>query len=642
MSPGRDLLSLIHRSRMRVPPTSRTFWPVVAAVVALAVYVSTLQTDVNGSLHPYASDVGEIQNALPHWGLIHRSGYPLYTALGSAFVTVLRPLGIQPAASASFLSALWGALAIALLVALAQELDVPGLPAALGALAAAFSTSTWVFASLTEVHTLTLALSVGTLFFAARWGRTGSRRSLLLLALLISQGIAHQRSVALLIPAVVLLAWPRWRTLRSGLVPAIGVSLLAPLTYLYLPLRAWMGAAWVLGSPGTWAGFWHTVLYSSAERILHSPAALAEWLDRLNVTLEILAADMLWPLLVLGLAGLVLLAFQKGRGRASLAATLVWIPSLVFTLFLCRGRVVDVQLSAKLLVTAMAGLGLALIVQWASQGGRWLGIAAPLVLALTLAGWAWDTRPFVLSIAHDPGAKAVIATAAQVAPPPDARPTTLVAAWGPDYWALAYAQAYQGQLPGLNLVDHNADFDAILERGDRLLLLSKIFYVFPASQWEKKLGRLYLASAGPGVVEISPRQPIRPDDVLADVGLDLGGGMNVRSVALEWQDRDRLLVTIYWQATQKAAADYSVAVHLVAHTPPRGAEDILAQADTAHPIEGWYPTSRWDVDEIVRDCHLLTVPEGEIPAAVRIALYRSDPQAGFVNSAWLSLPLAPP
>ena len=37
----------------------------LAGLSALAVYLSTLQLDVNGSYHPYKMDVGEIQNALP-------------------------------------------------------------------------------------------------------------------------------------------------------------------------------------------------------------------------------------------------------------------------------------------------------------------------------------------------------------------------------------------------------------------------------------------------------------------------------------------------------------------------------------------------------------------------------------------------
>lgn len=111
--------------------TSRR-WALAAGLVALLAYLSTLQWQINGSQSPYATDVGEIQNALPRWGTIHFTGYPLYTLSGSLFVTLLHPLGIAPAAAASLYSALWGALAIVLLTYLGQAIGVSASLAALG------------------------------------------------------------------------------------------------------------------------------------------------------------------------------------------------------------------------------------------------------------------------------------------------------------------------------------------------------------------------------------------------------------------------------------------------------------------------------------------------------------------------------
>jgi hypothetical protein len=245
----------------------------------------------------------------------------------------------------------------------------------------------------------------------------------------------------------------------------------------------------------------------------------------------------------------------------------------------------------------------------------------------------------VLSITRDPSAEAVIAVAAQVTPVPEDRPTTLVSTWGMDYWALAYAQGCRGELPGLNLVDHNADLNGIVGRGDRLLILDKILHVFPVPRWERRLGRLYLSSAAPGVVEISPTPPVAAGDVPLGETLDLENGLAIRSASLEWAKEDRLLVTVYWEAVRPVGEEYSVAVHLMARDPPVAPADVLAQADSAHPVDGWYPTSRWSPGEIVRDMHAIPVPAGSAPVSVRIALYRTDPEAGFVNSPWLSLPV---
>jgi hypothetical protein len=92
-----------------------------AGLVALLIYLTTLQVIPNGSQHAYGTDVGEIQNALPRWGTLHFPGYLLYSFSGSLFVTILRMVGVQPAVSTSLLSALWGAVSVSLLVVLAMR-----------------------------------------------------------------------------------------------------------------------------------------------------------------------------------------------------------------------------------------------------------------------------------------------------------------------------------------------------------------------------------------------------------------------------------------------------------------------------------------------------------------------------------------
>jgi hypothetical protein len=100
-----------------------------------------------------------------------------------------------------------------------------------------------------------------------------------------------------------------------------------------------------------------------------------------------------------------------------------------------------------------------------------------------------------------------------------------------------------------------------------------------------------------------------------------------------------IVVTVAYQASGPVAEEYSVAVHLVANDPPQSAADILDQDDKASPVDTWYPTSQWRPGEIVRDTYLITVPPGSAPVAIRLGMYRNDPEAGFVNTPWLSLPL---
>jgi hypothetical protein len=630
---------MVERSHLRV--REPVLWLTVVMGVALALFLSTLQTDINGSRHAYATDVGEIQNAFPRWGLIHHSGYPLYTAMGSLFTNALWEVGIEPAAGASLFSAIWGAVTVGLLSVLALELGASWSASALSALAVAVSQSVWVDSSLAEVHTLTLVFTVSTLIFAVRFGRDGGKRDLLLLTLSFSQGVMHQRSVLLLAPSVALLIWPHVRAIWDHLGSIIGVSTLAPLTYLYLPFRAWTGADWVFGSPGTWRGVWAMILDNRADRIVRWPVSPEQWLARAKVTLQIIADDMWWPLLLVGLIGLLLVSF-RGRGwRVALALTLAWVLSVPLTFFIYGARVRDSQLAAKLPVVLMAGLGLALIIAWLQQRSRPAGVLASVVLLAALSAWGWRVRPFVLSVTRDDSAEPLIAKAERVAPPPDGEPATLALPWGPDYWAVAYAQCCRGQLSGLGLVDHNADFRAIVERGDRLLVLDETLYIFPVPWWEDILGPLYLSSAAPDVIELSPTPPVDIDAVPADIAFDLGNGVRIRSLSMDHHRENELFVSIYWEATELVEDDYRVAVHLVARDPPAGAQDVLAQADSPHPVSGWYPTSRWHIDEVVRDDYALNVPSETSPVAVRAAMYQRNQDGSFNNTAWLSYPYTP-
>jgi hypothetical protein len=249
-------------------------------------------------------------------------------------------------------------------------------------------------------------------------------------------------------------------------------------------------------------------------------------------------------------------------------------------------------------------------------------------------------RPQVLAVTRDPGALAVIETAQRIPPADDGRSQTLMTLWGHDYWALVYAQAYDGQFDNLELVDHDTDFPAIIERGNHLLTWSKTFYQRPVTWWQEQLGPVSLSSVMPGIIEIKPftQGTAVAEDVDTPPLFDLDNGIVIRHAELMWQTADQLLLTIDWQARQTNLPDYSVAVHLVAQDPPTGPQDMLAQADRSHPVDGWYPTSGWRQGEIIRDHYLLDISSEITSEDVRVSMYQViDGQ--FQNSAWLSLPV---
>jgi len=71
-------------------------WVLLALVLAVGgLYAATLMVKVSGCAPvKYCTDVGEFQVALPEWGTVHPTGYPLYMLLGSPFVAGLRALGV--------------------------------------------------------------------------------------------------------------------------------------------------------------------------------------------------------------------------------------------------------------------------------------------------------------------------------------------------------------------------------------------------------------------------------------------------------------------------------------------------------------------------------------------------------------------
>ncbi len=622
-------------------PKWRTLWrsawtiPLLAGVVSATLFALTLQTHINGSSHPYATDVGEIQNALPRWGTIHFSGYPLYSITGSLIVTLLRLVGIPPAMGASLVSLLWGAAACALTAQLALMLGARRLAALLSAVIFAITTSMWVDSSLAEVHSMSMVLIAAILFFTIRFDRSGKRKDLLWLAFMFSQGIFHNQAVMGVAAAVLLLVVPRWRMIWKNIPIAIGIGLFAPLLYLYLPLREWMGSDWTFGNTSTWEGFWRMFLDIKAERFVRASVGVGDWSERLRVTFSLMDDDV--PLVVHGLGLVGLFSLNRPRPvywRYTAALLLAWVAYAVAPMIFYGGFVGDALLAIKLPVSMFTGLGLALLLSYLCNRREVVGRVALGLSVVFIALIGWRNVPDVVAVTKDRSVEEKIALADQAGNPD--RPLVLMILWGHNYWGVAYAQAYRGQLEGVRLVDHNANFRQIVAEGNAIVTPSETFYLRPLGWWTDTLGEVYLDTYAPGLIEIRtmPR-PMNPDARLFYVNDDLA----IEGADARCTDDGYLLVTIYWQTQHIPDRDYSVAVHLVAADPPTGPQDILAQADSLNPVEGWYPTSQWQTDQVVRDMYRLVIPPGAKPVAVRVTAYYVNDVGQFINGEWLSLPI---
>jgi hypothetical protein len=607
--------------------------------VLLTIYSGTLQRDVNSSDNGYTLDVGEIQVALNLWGTIHYTGYPLFTLLGSLLTHILRLVGLSPAAAASAVAMGWSLAGLAALYLLLVRLTKGerGL-AALLVLTLGLVETVWVHSVVIEVYSFSSFVVSLSLLLALDLGERWSDRQWWWLVLLLGVGAQHHRLLLALVPVTLLMIWPRlWerrpRWLLFG-VKSLVVFVLPFLAYLYLPLRAFQGARWVYGQPGTWDGFWAQFTGEEVTPyVLGWPKGLPAWLDNGRFLIEQMQQQIPIMIALAGLGGLIWLVVRRDSRMRGLAFLVGAGAFQAFVLAFPKGVWAPAVLMPAVVFLA---LGLAWVLGSLAKrvtAARWVAWGGLLILAV----WLFRANlPSVLSLTRDGRGREVVQTLEPLshAELPGGEPI-VVLPWGGDYFAAAYGLYVTGELDGFGLVDHRAPLWRLAQEEGKLLTLVSHLGYWPLDWWTDLFGEAHYSSAAPGVAMVS-RQVLYAD-VPADVGFDLGNGVHVRDARLTWYGDDRLQVTVFWEAAEEVDADYRVAIHLVSQDPPEGGHHILAQADAVNPVGGWYPVTLWELGEVVRDDYALDVVPGVSPVAVRIAMYRVGDSGTFVNTEWLSL-----
>ncbi|MGQ9786508.1 MAG: hypothetical protein ACUVSJ_08615, partial [Anaerolineae bacterium] len=108
------------------------------------------------------------------------------------------------------------------------------------------------------------------------------------------------------------------------------------------------------------------------------------------------------------------------------------------------------------------------------------------------------------------------------------------------------------------------------------------------------LTTIKVGSAPPGVTVSGTPSPEHPRaDNLGELVTLIGYDLSLRSTELE--------IALYWRCDAPLPIDYTTFVHLT----KAGTTDIITQMDRP-PADGAYPTSLWDVGEVIRD--VVTVP----------------------------------
>jgi len=223
-------------------------------------------------------------------GIAHPPGYPLFTLLGH--VASRLPIG-EVAWRVHLVSALFGALACAVLFAVLRRLALPRLPAAAATLAFGTSAVFWSQAIIAEVYTLNALFSLllwwlvlTQLPVRVAGPVTGSSAPSPTVALagglLYGLGLSNHWPLLVLFSAgLALLAWPLWRGLWRRLPWVLGGLAIGLLPYLWLYLRSQADPLISYSGPlDGWSDLWAVISRDAYRGLDNVPTA--GWSERLS------------------------------------------------------------------------------------------------------------------------------------------------------------------------------------------------------------------------------------------------------------------------------------------------------------------------------------------------------------------------
>ncbi|MGQ9502386.1 MAG: glycosyltransferase family 117 protein [Anaerolineae bacterium] len=309
-------------------------------VAAMILYTITLAP----SIAALFDDSLEFQLVTYLLGIAHPTGYPLFTLLGWLFTRL--PIG-EVAFRVNLMSAFFGAVTVALVYLAGLQLAAheqnwtANMGAALGALALAVSPVYWSQATMAEVYTLHACLIIALLWVLLRmsnmvhapeeenshWVHARLDRSISALACLFGLGLAHHRTIVLLLPAIFLVLWRirHWARPRPKHLLWFGAPLLL---YLYLPLRGHVGS--LDGSyANTIAGFLrHVTAWGYGSFIFQNPFSIEHGAD---FYLDLFVQQFGWVGIALILIGVLLQVRQKRWAVG--VTTLIFVGYAGFNLF---------------------------------------------------------------------------------------------------------------------------------------------------------------------------------------------------------------------------------------------------------------------------------------------------------------------
>ena len=349
----------------------------------LALYLATLCPTV------FWYDSAEYVTAAVVLGIPHPPGYPLYTLVAHLFTA----LPVNPAAAVNAMSAVFGAVAVALSYGLVRELGAGRLGAAVGAATLGAGHLFWSQAVIAEVYTPGIAALAGVVWLVVRGYRCGSDRLIVWGALVAGLGLGFHLFIATcgLGLAYLVLSQGCANTAqvfsrhglarRAKLVLGCTAAVFAgSLVFLYLPLRARMNPPLNIGDPSDFEQWtWH--LTGGTYKALFVGGDL-------GVRVEFIASQLFAQFHVVGAVLLALGAIACARKSGILiAALLAMVAGNLY--FFSDYRVHDLMvffLPSVAVGSWLVGLGtdavVAGVAKWLGPGNRYGRYAVGVLLAL--------------------------------------------------------------------------------------------------------------------------------------------------------------------------------------------------------------------------------------------------------------------
>jgi hypothetical protein len=549
--------------------------------------------------------VGETQVALNVWGVLHLTGYPLYTMSGNLFTVLIGLFGVSGAGAASLHATLWTMIALGGFYALIVQVTRRHVLAGASIFLLALTRSIWIHSVVAEIYSMSLAILVG-LWLLGLLPFADFRSRFWLIALLAGIGVAHHRSLAFAAPGLFFALWPELRAnvRRLPVMIAGGVPLFLAgfLPYAYIPLRARADAAWLYADDlDTWGGFWFHFQGREADYLIQWPDGIGGWIDNLESSVTILSRELTTPGLAIGIMALIAALWLSPHRRAAWTLALSGLGYFAFALTFHTAVLPEaiLMMSLPALVFGVA-LGVDLLWRRRDQVG-WLAASLLIVWGIVLIS---QQRDFILGLTEDETGLAAIASASEVPRDDDA---IFMLSWGPRYFAASYSRLVTDENADLRMADHTADFTALAQDGATFYTQPDTLYGYPQNWWAERIGDVYLTSAGQNLVKLATEPDIIDSPDTDEFIAPLDEGIWLVDAQITCRESD-IAVVLQWLAVATPTRNLSVKVHLTAADD----EARLEGVDSLAPVYGWRPTSSWLPGEVITEHYRLPrLPGGE-------------------------------